>query len=107
MAHTYDELKGKTVAELREVAEGIDHEAVHGFSTMHKHQLLHAICVALNLEEHVHHEVVGIDKRAIKNQIRELKAQRDAALEAHDPGTLKRVRRQIHQLKRRIRAAPV
>jgi hypothetical protein len=107
MTHTFEELKGKTVAQLREIAEGVDHEAVHGFSTMHKHQLLHALCIAFNLEEHVHHEVVGIDKRAIKKQIHELKAQRDAALEAHDRETLKRVRRQMHHLKRRIRAATV
>ena len=107
MAHTYEELNSKTVAQLREVAEGVDHEAVHGFTTMHKDQLLHALCVAFDLDEHVHHEVIGINKRAIKNQIRELKVQRDAALEAHDPETLKRVRRQIHRLKRRIRAATV
>jgi hypothetical protein len=107
MTHTFDELKDKTVAQLREIAEGIDHEAVHGFSTMHKHQLLHAICEALNLEEHVHHDVVGIDKRAIKTKIRELKARRDAALEAHDPQALKEVRRKIHRLKRKIRAATV
>jgi hypothetical protein len=107
MTHTFEELKGKTVAQLREVAEGIDHEAVHGFSTMHKEQLLHALCVALNLEEHEHHVVVGIDKRAIKAKIHELKAQRDAALQAHDPKALKQVRQRIHRLKRKIRAATV
>jgi hypothetical protein len=107
MAHTFEELKSKTAAELREIAEGIEHDAVHGYTSMHKEQLVHAICTALDIEEHVHHEVVGIDKRAIKTQIRELKAQRDAALEAHDYATLKLVRRKIHLLKRKIRAATV
>jgi hypothetical protein len=36
MAHTYEELSAMTVSRLREIAQGIDHEAVKGFSTMHK-----------------------------------------------------------------------
>jgi hypothetical protein len=36
--------------------------------------------------------------------MRELKAQRNAALEAHDSETLKSVRRHIHHLNRQIRA---
>ncbi len=54
-----------------------------------------------------HHGVVGVDKGALKAQIRELKAKRDAALEAHDPTALKRIRRKIHRLKHKIRAATV
>jgi DNA-binding ferritin-like protein len=107
MAHTFEELKSKTAAQLQEIAEGIEHDAVHGYTTMHKEQLVHAICTALDIEEHAHHDVVGIDKRAIKTQIRELKAQRDAALEAHDHATLKLVRRKIRRLRRKIRAATV
>jgi hypothetical protein len=107
MAHTFEELTDKTAAQLREIAETIEHEAVHGYLTMHKEQLVHAICTALNIEEHVHHEVVGVDKRAVKAEIRQLKAQRAAALEAHDHAALKQVRRKIHRLKRKIRAATV
>ena len=107
MAHTYEELRNKTVAQLREIAHDLEHEAVHGHTTMHKGELLHALCRALGLEEHEHHDVVGIDKRAMKGRIRGLKAERQAALEARDPRELKRVRRQIHRLKRRIRAATV
>ena len=105
MAYTFEELKDKTVAQLQEIAEGIEHDAVHGYRTMHKEQLLHALCTVFQIEEHIHHDVVGIDKRAIKLEIRALKAQRDAALEAHDHATLKLVRRKIHRLKRKIRAA--
>lgn len=111
MAYTYEELKGKTVAQLREIAERMeeekDHEQLHGFSTMHKAELLHALCEVLGIEEHVHHEVIGIDKAAIKRKIRELKAERDAALQAEDFTQLKFLRRRIRGLKRKIRKATI
>ena len=107
MAHTYEELHAMTVAQLREVAEGIEHEAVHGYSTMHKEDLLPALCEALGIEAHEHHEVVGIDKDAVKAKIRELKSQRAALIEAKDSKQLKRVRRKIRGLKRKIRKATV
>ena len=107
MAHTYEELKKKTVAQLREVAKEEDHEVVHGYTTMHKDELLHALCLAYGLEEHVHHEVVGIDKAKIKAQIRELKKERDAVLEAGDKKKLKPILRKIHHLKRVIRKATI
>ncbi len=105
MAHTYEELSKMTVAQLREVAKGIDHEAVRGYSTMHKEHLLPAVCEGLGIETHAHHEAVGINKSRIKKQIRELKAERDKALEAHDPVKLKQTRREIRSLKRKIRKA--
>jgi hypothetical protein len=49
--------------------------------------------------------VKEIDKPQIKAQIRELKAKRDAALQAHDSKELKGVRRKIRRLKRQIRAS--
>jgi hypothetical protein len=107
MTHTYEELHGMTVAQLREVAEGVEHDAVHGYSTMHKEELLPALCEALGIEAHEHHEVVGIDKDAVKAQIRELKAQRAALIEAKDSKQLKTVRRKIRGLKRKIRKATV
>ena len=45
----------------------------------------------------------GIDKSAIKKQIKALKAKREAALQARDKKCLKEVRRQIRRLKRKIR----
>jgi len=105
--YTIEELKKKTVAQLREIAEKIDHEALHGYKTMHKEQLLLALCKALGIETHIHHQVVGINKSQIKAQIRGLKAERDAALEAHDHKRLKMVRHKIHRLKRSIREATV
>ena len=66
MAHTYEELKKQTVAQLRELAKGSDHEAIHGYSTMHKEDLVLALCKAFGVETHEHHEVVGVDKAKIK-----------------------------------------
>lgn len=107
MSYTYEQLHEKTVAELREVAREIADEAVSGYSTMHKDDLLKALCSALGIEAHVHHEVVGIDKAKIKAQIRELKKQRDSALTSGDKKYLKQIRRRIHRLKREIRRATV
>ncbi len=104
MAYTYHELKEKTVADLRDIAKDLTHEALQGFSQMNKEHLLPALCKALGVEMHEHHQVWGIDKSAIKAKIRELKKQRDEALEALDHERLKRVRHQIHRLNRQIRA---
>ncbi|UCF66552.1 MAG: hypothetical protein JSV80_12240 [Acidobacteriota bacterium] len=107
MAYTYEELSKKTVAQLRTIAEGLDHDAVRGFSTMHKEHLLPALCEALGIEAHMHHEVVGINKAEVKAQIRQLRKERDAALVDHDHARLKRIRRRIHRLKRKIHRATV
>ena len=105
MAYTYHELKGKTVQELRDIAKTVEqHDAVQGYSQMNKDHLLPALCKALGIDSHEHHAVVGIDKPAIKAEMRELKKKRDSALEAGDPELLKNVRRQIHRLNRQIRA---
>src|SRR3989442_13602535 len=105
MAYSYHDLKGKTIQELRDIAKGVENQdAVQGYSQMNKDHLLPALCKALKIDTHEHHDVVGIDKPAIKAKMRELKQQRQTALEAHDSGALKNVRRQIHRLNRQIRA---
>jgi hypothetical protein len=101
----FHQLRVMTIEQLRETAEGV--EGLTGYTQMQKHELLKHICNHLNITMHEHHDVVGIDKRPIKRRIQELKTQRDAALEAHDKGELRRVRRQIHRLKRQIRRATV
>ena len=105
MAHTYEELKKKTIDELREIAKGIDNEAVKGYTQMNKEHLLPAICKALGIDTHEHHKTIGLDKSAIKARLRQLKAERDKALGAHDHQQLKAVRRQMHGVNRRLRAA--
>ena len=52
MAHTYEELKKQTVAELREIAAGMSHEALQGYTQLNKEHLLVALCRALNLDMH-------------------------------------------------------
>ena len=107
MAHTYEELKGKTLAELREVAAGMENQAVQGYTQMNKDRLLAALCNALNIDMHEHHQVVGVDKASIKAKIRELKRTRDEAIAARDPEKLHSVRRYIHRLKRALHKATV
>ena len=104
MPHTYEELKKKTVAELRDIAKDIQHDAVQGFSQMNKDHLLPALCQALGIDTHEHHTVHGIDKTTVKAQLRDLKAARDKAIDAHDHHQLKSVRRQMHRLNHQIRA---
>ncbi|MEJ2335713.1 MAG: hypothetical protein P8Y26_08800 [Gemmatimonadales bacterium] len=104
MAFTYEELQGKTVAQLRDIAKNLgDHPALHGFSTMHKEDLLPALCNVLGIEAHVHHEIVGINKKRIKAEIRELKAERDSALSAGDRIAYKKALRGIHHRKGELR----
>ncbi|MGH7564553.1 MAG: hypothetical protein ACREK5_09030 [Gemmatimonadota bacterium] len=107
MPYTYEELHNKTVAELREIAAGIEDERLQGHTQMHKEEILPLLCQVLGIETHAHHEVVGVDKSKLKSEIRELKARRDAALEARDADELRRVRRRIHRLKGRLRRATV
>lgn len=106
MAYTYEELRHKTLADLRDIAKDIQHDAVQGYTQMNKEHLVGALATALGIQ-HTHHDVVGIDKSTIKARIRQLKTQRTAAIEAHDHAQLKVVRRTIHRLKRQIHKATV
>jgi hypothetical protein len=103
---TYEQLRHKTLAELRDMAKGIEHEAVQGYTQMNKEHLVVGLAKTLGIQ-HEHHSAVGIDKASIKARIREMKTQRAAALEAHDHAQLKMVRRTIHRLKRQIHKATV
>lgn len=107
MADTYEGLKSKTLAELREIASGIQNDAVQGYTQMNKEHLLRSLCKALNIDMHAHHQVAGLNKAEIKDQIRDLKAKRDQALNAHDHSQLKGIRRRLHRLKRTIHKATV
>ncbi len=103
MEHTFEELKKKNVSELREIAKGIEDEAVKGYTQLNKEHLLEAICKSLNIDMHVHHHVEGIDKANIKKQIREFKKKRDAALESKDKEGIVQSRREIKKLKNELR----
>lgn len=107
MAYTYEELKHKTLAQLRDIAANTEHEAVQGYTQLNKEHLLVALCKAYNIDMHAHHVVIGINKSKIKTKIKELKKKRADAIEVHDRKELKAVRRRIHRLKRAIHRATV
>jgi hypothetical protein len=103
MAFTMHELKEKTIQDLRDIAKGVENqEAVLGYTQMNKEHLLPVLAKALGI--HDEHHVIGIDKPALKAKMRDLRKQRDAAIEAHDNEKLRAVRRQLHGLNRQIRA---
>ena len=103
VAYTYHELREKNVHELREIAKGIDDEAVRGYTQLNKEHLLAAIAKALHIPTVEHHVESGYDKSANKVKMRELKAKRDAAVDAGDHAALRGIRRQLHALNHEIR----
>ncbi|MEJ2634157.1 MAG: hypothetical protein P8184_02565, partial [Calditrichia bacterium] len=103
----YEDLKKKNVAQLREIAKGIQHEAVQGYTQLNKEHLLDAVCSALNIDTHVHHVAVGIEKSAIKAEIRKLKKLRDEFIAARNYLELKSVRCEIRKLKKKLRKAAI
>ncbi len=107
MPYTFEQLSAMNVSQLREIAQGIEHEAVKGFSTMHKDKLASALCVALGIEGHAHHAAARADKSKIKLEIRDLKKKRDTAIEKKDYVQLKEIRNRIHDLKRTLRKSIV
>ena len=103
MAFTYHELKEKTITQLRDIAKDLQHEAVQGYTQLNKEHLLVAVCTALSVPLHEHHDAAGIDKAAIKAKMRALKKDREAAVAAGDQEKLKAVRRSLHSLNRQIK----
>ena len=103
MAHTYEELKHKQVEELREIAKGLDHEAVKGFTQMNKDHLLPALCTALGIDAHVHHAARGERKAAARARLKELRDLREKAMEAHDHTALHAIRREYHHINHSLR----
>jgi len=101
--HTFEELKVKTVAELREIAAGIEDDAVKGYSQLNKEHLLVAVCKALKIDTHAHHVATGVDKTAIKSKIGALKQVRNDAKAAKDARKLLVARSKIRRLKRELR----
>lgn len=107
MAYTFDQLRVKTLAELRDIARNTAHEAVAGWSQMKKDHLLPALCKAFGLDTHVHHAVVGLDKTQMKARLHALRRAREEAIAAGDQATLKAIRRERHSLTHKIRRATV
>ena len=109
MAHTYEELKKKTIEDLREIAKDLPEESVRGYTQMNKEHLLPVVCTALGIDvhKHPHHDARGLDKAKLKTRMHQLKSEKQKALEAHDSERLKAIRREYHHLNRKIRAATI
>lgn len=99
--YTYDQLKKMTVVKLREIADGLQNDALQGHSTMHRDKLLPILCKILGIG--AHHAVHAAEKVRVKGTIRKLKAARDTAVTGHDRPKAAGARKQIHALKRRLR----
>jgi hypothetical protein len=105
MPHTYEELKKKTVTELREIAKETHHDAVQGYTQMNKDHLLPALCKALGIEAHEHHAAIAAEKSAIKAKMRELKSASEKAKAEGDHELLYRLRRHYHHLNHTLRSS--
>jgi hypothetical protein len=105
MAHTYEELKKKTVAELRDIAKDIQHDAVQGASQMNKDHLLPAICKALGIEAFEHHAAASAEKGKLKARMRALKAERSKLAGSGDSAQLHAIRREYHALNHSLRTS--
>jgi hypothetical protein len=105
MAHTYEELKKKTIAELRDLAKDLQHEAVQGHTQMNKDHLLPALCQALGIDAHEHHAAALAEKSALKAKMRGLKSARDKAIALGDQALAKQIRRQYHRMNHTLRAS--
>ena len=105
MSYTLKDLKGKTAAQLKEIAGGIEHEAVKGFTQMNKDHLIKSICAALGIHMHEHVEVKGLDRSGLKAKIHSLKKERDLAIAAKNHEQLKKLRHHIKEYKKKLRKA--
>ena len=103
MAYTYEELKRKSIAELRDIAKDVQHDAVQGYTQMNKDHLLPALCKALGIDAHEHHAAHGELKVAAKARMKALRAKREQAIEAGDHDLLKSIRREYHHLNHKLR----
>jgi hypothetical protein len=105
MAYTYEDLKKKTIADLREIAKGIDHDAVKGYTQMNKDHLLPALCKALAIDSHAHHAAEITEKSSVKARMRELRDERAKALDIGDHEHLHQIRREYHGLNHSLRSS--
>src|SRR5439155_602050 len=93
MAYTFPELKSKPLAELREIAAGIEHEAVKGYTQLNKDHLLAALCKALIIGVLSNRLGRAVDRsRTLEDRLRQLQ-----------PAGQKAARQELDVLSRRVR----
>ena len=89
-----------TAKELRELALGM--EGIVGVHGMNKAELLAAVKAAKGIVDERKRQT-GVDVRAIKQRIKELRSEKEAMKEAGDKGKVKLLRRRIGRLKKKTR----
>ena len=98
----YHDIQKTRVTDLRVMAK--EHlPDVKGLSGLKKEDLVNMLAEKLGIEQPHKHVAAGMGKRVIKAKIRELKKERVAAMEAGQVEDLRRVRKEIHRRKRRLR----
>ena len=99
------DLQRMTVVKLRE--EGLKHSSIAGVYAMDKAQLIKALAEVYGIDVEAAtkaaREQFAADKSGLKQAIRTLKGQRDAALVAHDATQVKQLRLNIKKRKRMLR----
>jgi predicted metal-dependent phosphoesterase TrpH len=99
------DLQKMTVVKLRE--EGLKHSSITGVYAMDKAQLMKALADVYGIDVEAATKAVreqfATDKRTLKQAIRALKEQRDAALIAHDATQVKQLRLNMKKRKRILR----
>ncbi len=99
----WKDLEKMTVVKLRE--EALKHPEVAGVHGKNKPQLMDELAAILHIEKpHAHFaKDVVTTKGELKHKIHELKVERDKLTASHDHKKLHELRRQMHDLKLRIR----
>jgi hypothetical protein len=98
----YKTISKMTAVQLRE--QLAKYPDVTGVSAMKKDRLVEILCAKLGIDRHTH-GTAAIDKTPIKQRIRALKKERDAAMAAKDAPKLREVIHAIHKEKHRLRRA--
>jgi len=99
------DLQKMTVVKLRE--EGLKHSSIAGVYAMDKTQLIAALAAVYGIDieaaTKAAREQFAADKSTLKQTVRALKEQRDAALVAHDATQVKQLRLTMKKHKRTLR----
>lgn len=97
------DLEKMTVLKLRE--EALKFPQIEGVHGKNKEQIMDELAQALGIEKpHAHFvEQVVHSKSDLKQKIHALRAERDSAVEKHDHRKLHEIRREMHELKHKIR----
>ncbi len=98
----FHELQKTRIADLREMAKEKCPD-VKGVIGLRKDELVDLLAQRLHIERPHRHIEPGLGKRAIKAEIRRLKAARLEALAGGDREALQAARKAIHRRKRKLR----